>query len=329
MPPDFVAHALETVQHMDRISLLQGLDDPTKKPQVDMLVPDGQIATAPPKLARGWDVTVGVSPLILGVRTTGANAALLDNRAAFSTLMLTAHGAGRSVDTAGGGAEFRFAGQQEEVTGTGSISHIVGDNVAALDNAAVVGKFAAAARPLIGVYGVVTCDQNPFDLDVGGTFTLHGEGAAGEDIAERPIGASGTADVTFAVDTRRVLSSGATQIVARGTLSAEGQTVGGSSANNPSGSVDALIELTWHAETSPPTVDVRMRQASDPNDTKGGDLLFWASWQGSPLEIVAAAGEAVTTRMTAEPPPPAPAAAPAGVAAPPPAPARRLPRRRP
>ena len=61
-------------------------------------------------------------------------------------------------------------------------------------------------------------------------------------------------------------------------------------------------------------------QASDPNDAKGGDLLFWASWQGSPLEIVAAAGEAVTTRTAAAPPPPAPAATPAGVAAPPPAP---------
>lgn len=41
--PDFVAHALEEAQHMQRICLLSGLDDPAKKPQVDVLVPDGEI----------------------------------------------------------------------------------------------------------------------------------------------------------------------------------------------------------------------------------------------------------------------------------------------
>ncbi|HEX3126497.1 MAG TPA: hypothetical protein VH394_04145 [Thermoanaerobaculia bacterium] len=41
--PDYVPHALEEAQHMERISLLQGLDDPQNKPQVDILVPDGQI----------------------------------------------------------------------------------------------------------------------------------------------------------------------------------------------------------------------------------------------------------------------------------------------
>ncbi len=43
---DYVAHAIEEAQHMDRISLLQGLDDPNDKPHVDILVPDGTITTA-------------------------------------------------------------------------------------------------------------------------------------------------------------------------------------------------------------------------------------------------------------------------------------------
>ncbi len=43
---DYVAHALEEAQHMDRISLIQGLDDPTNKPHVDILVPDGKIIQA-------------------------------------------------------------------------------------------------------------------------------------------------------------------------------------------------------------------------------------------------------------------------------------------
>lgn len=51
--PDYVAHALEEAQHMERISLIQGLEDPKKKPQVDILVPDGEFVKAeqaPPQL---------------------------------------------------------------------------------------------------------------------------------------------------------------------------------------------------------------------------------------------------------------------------------------
>src|SRR5438874_2080536 len=35
--PDFVPHALEEAQHMERISLLHGLDQPGEKPRVDVL----------------------------------------------------------------------------------------------------------------------------------------------------------------------------------------------------------------------------------------------------------------------------------------------------
>lgn len=41
--PDFVAHALEEAQHMERISLIEGLEDEKKKPKVDILVPDGEV----------------------------------------------------------------------------------------------------------------------------------------------------------------------------------------------------------------------------------------------------------------------------------------------
>jgi hypothetical protein len=40
---DYVAHALEEAQHMERISLIEGLDDAKKIPQVDILVPDGEL----------------------------------------------------------------------------------------------------------------------------------------------------------------------------------------------------------------------------------------------------------------------------------------------
>ncbi len=40
---DFVPHALEGAQHMERISLVAGLDHPEARPRVDILVPDGEI----------------------------------------------------------------------------------------------------------------------------------------------------------------------------------------------------------------------------------------------------------------------------------------------
>jgi hypothetical protein len=45
---DFVPHAWEEAQHMERISLLEGLDDPNRKPRVDILVPDGEMVARPP-----------------------------------------------------------------------------------------------------------------------------------------------------------------------------------------------------------------------------------------------------------------------------------------
>src|SRR2546427_11765709 len=41
--PDYIPHALEECQHMDRISLVHGLDHPDDRPAVDILVPDGRI----------------------------------------------------------------------------------------------------------------------------------------------------------------------------------------------------------------------------------------------------------------------------------------------
>ncbi len=43
---DYIAHAVEEAQHMDRISLLQGLDDTNSRPHVDILVPDGKSASS-------------------------------------------------------------------------------------------------------------------------------------------------------------------------------------------------------------------------------------------------------------------------------------------
>lgn len=49
--PDYIPHALEEAQHMERICLLQGLDDPQQKPRVDVLVPEGLMEAYKPEAA--------------------------------------------------------------------------------------------------------------------------------------------------------------------------------------------------------------------------------------------------------------------------------------
>jgi hypothetical protein len=140
--PDYVAHALEEAEHMERISLLTGLDDPSNKPQVDVLVPDGEIvrrkAASP---GRGWDGWLNVAPAVAAqVAATivrekpqtvvlGTIAPPLLTEMISATRSVTAdvarvaapgihplqvglglHGAGRSDTTADGGGVFAYAG---------------------------------------------------------------------------------------------------------------------------------------------------------------------------------------------------------------------------
>ncbi len=58
-PVDAIAHLLEEVQHRDRVSLLVGLDDPTAKPPVDILVPGG-VSGLPQATGMGFRLTVSL-----------------------------------------------------------------------------------------------------------------------------------------------------------------------------------------------------------------------------------------------------------------------------
>ncbi len=58
---DYVAHAVEERQHMDRISLVEGLDNPDDKPHVDILVPDGKATVATAPAADVYDASIRFS----------------------------------------------------------------------------------------------------------------------------------------------------------------------------------------------------------------------------------------------------------------------------
>jgi hypothetical protein len=49
--PDYVPEVLQEAQHMERISLTRGLDDPARLEEVDVLVPGGQVGETPSEVA--------------------------------------------------------------------------------------------------------------------------------------------------------------------------------------------------------------------------------------------------------------------------------------
>lgn len=72
--PDFVPEAFQEAQHMERISLTQGLDDPGRLEEVDVLVPDGTFESVP-KATGVFEGRVRVVPGVAGTgvdRVTGA-----------------------------------------------------------------------------------------------------------------------------------------------------------------------------------------------------------------------------------------------------------------
>ena len=127
--PDFVPHALEEAQHMDRISLLEGLDNPDAKPRVDVLVPDGVLKSdTVASDAIGYHMQVEISRaagelLDYFLALPGAQAAVAGSQAVMRMAAATPRafdvgtqrtatldGVARGGDLPGGGLEFHYAG---------------------------------------------------------------------------------------------------------------------------------------------------------------------------------------------------------------------------
>ncbi|GAA3650902.1 hypothetical protein GCM10022237_08320 [Nocardioides ginsengisoli] len=73
--PDFVPEAFQEAQHMDRISLTQGIDDPKALEEVDVLVPGGGFAKAAADHA--FTGHLDLLPLLLGGRLARVGSAAL------------------------------------------------------------------------------------------------------------------------------------------------------------------------------------------------------------------------------------------------------------
>ncbi|MGE3308995.1 MAG: hypothetical protein AB7O66_03425 [Limisphaerales bacterium] len=120
--PDYVAHALEEAQHLERISLTEGLDHPDRKQDVDILVPNGAIrATEVVAQGTGYEMAVdlfsaSVQLIALLARNRDAATTGLGNSAnrfvAISQpgVSLALKGAARGETTSSGGTAFYYSG---------------------------------------------------------------------------------------------------------------------------------------------------------------------------------------------------------------------------
>jgi hypothetical protein len=127
--PDFVAHALEEAQHMERICLLRGLEDASQRPEIDVLVPNGEIerreAVSPGTGYRaslelnsqlfelGWPRTVFRSDQLASraVDATGAERLLEIRHVEAGQRLPTLSGAARGERTERDGLSFHCAAQ--------------------------------------------------------------------------------------------------------------------------------------------------------------------------------------------------------------------------
>jgi hypothetical protein len=102
---DYVPHALEEAQHMERISLIEGLADPARKPRVDVLVPDGEIV----------GVEQANQASLYAMRLTFGTSGSAGERATKtpSSSALVFDGAARAGTLPNGGGEFYLAGVGE------------------------------------------------------------------------------------------------------------------------------------------------------------------------------------------------------------------------
>lgn len=248
--PDYIPHALEKRQHMDRISLLQGLDDPSNKPPVDILVPNGTLGPVAAQ-AQGWDAQLAFSAALAG---SPIYKPVLTHVVTPPEIVL--HGVGRSARVAGGGGELEFAGPGATEAAAGGPTS---------------GTFAGSLS--------ASFDVDPFGLGVGGTFTVSADGALAADEAAGAVGVRGSISATLTVQQPAQQTPNGTVVTATGTLQGNRSEAGAEVAPG-TGSMQVVVDLTRSGQTYEAKVTS--------GDGGSGGVLLWASWQGSPLTVLAA-----------------------------------------
>jgi hypothetical protein len=213
--PDYIAHALEEAQHMERISLLQGLEDSNSKPEVDILVPEGEILEQKqlsPGLGFEAHVTLATALLASRRRETMTST--------FSTSVqvpVSFHGAARAEVLPSGGGAFYLSAAFEPTalnpaatvvesgasTGEGAVEReaAMGRDVVFLPELSRISFSAASgvkSRPSLGLWISLRSEANVFKLERGDTTNVNARAVAGADISS--LSTSGSRSLLFDVE---------------------------------------------------------------------------------------------------------------------------------
>ncbi|MEK6405783.1 MAG: DUF11 domain-containing protein [Acidobacteriota bacterium] len=164
--PDYVAHALEEVQHMERISLIQGLDNPLNKPDVDILVPNGLIIEEPRlETGRSYEATANLfEGLLVDSKITDLLKLAKLSQARARTYSKF-QGAARSDTLPTGGAAFYLSGLFQETV----VVRPVGGGVLLDDTGSAAVFERGAAPPAIGLWFSFRGNEDVFALKTGST----------------------------------------------------------------------------------------------------------------------------------------------------------------
>jgi hypothetical protein len=196
--PDYVAHALEEAQHMERISLLQGLDNPQNKPRVEILVPNGEIVTQQSlSPGRGFEAIVDLNPALFSSPSPSPSpspapapfpfpfpGATVAARALSPSVRF--NGAARSERQPSGGgaayisAEYVISRAGATSTGVSGTATQPGGVFNRANTAAVAGNHRA------GLLISLQCERNVFELKRGDTTNFNARAVVGATTAKAP-----------------------------------------------------------------------------------------------------------------------------------------------
>jgi hypothetical protein len=261
--PDYVQHALEEAQHMERISLIAGIDDPQATPDMDILVPNGKVIQ--PKLTPG---TAYQARLIVGGLTAGLSSLATGVNPAASIVI-----------------------PERQLTGAAYIDVPPTGKVQAFT--AVDSENASPSQPeSSSTWIAATCNPNPFNATAGGQALLDlrfvsadlvSGNATAEDILLNGNLQFGQLQTVGSTTLLQGVFTGTMSLIRSGMPEQTGRT---------SLSVKALLTTI---PNQAPSLEVQVIDLSNKQS-----FTFRASWSGSPRQIVATFAREALRAMAAE-----------------------------
>lgn len=280
---DEIGHLVEQAQHMRRISLTRGLDDPRQLEPVEIFVPDGEVlAGNAPAAGTWWRATMLGSLLQAAQLVTRAGTPAPTPAPTATPAPSTAPAASNSAGTIATGSSLQrlLANLQldgllrSEARDDGTSAFTMAVSYDALQASTTQARLAeTTGRIAMRVYAAADVSHDPFDLPVGGTTTVSVE----ERLALASAGSGATLDGTLTVLNRRTLDSGVEERLVQADLrlaaAATGNEMSGTSTR-----VRLLLQRDGNARTGVFIVD---DEAQDPATSP----IFF-EWDDAPRRAV-------------------------------------------